>query len=253
LVPAGTLDPLMEISYEMVHSRLGNHLFIVNALNLACLTARDATEVAALAGSLPPWILVATFEASGPLAADKLEYQEADFRDILAARSVEPHVSLAGVDAAEGHATLGGPSAEPYWKVKYKGAVQELFFQNTLDRSPTFMDTVTASAEAAGFSPADVGVYLQMMVQGTSCHCEFDFYYPPEDDAAVDRARAVMASSSADAAGAGAFFSRPYGPWAKLAYAEAPGTRILQRKLKAIFDPNEILNPGRLCFQEVER
>jgi FAD/FMN-containing dehydrogenase len=46
----------------------------------------------------------------------------------------------------------------------------------------------------------------------------------------------------------GAFFSRPYGPWAKMAYSQdAPTVRVL-KKLKAIFDPNNIMNPGKLCF-----
>jgi len=51
-----------------------------------------------------------------------------------------------------------------------------------------------------------------------------------------------------DLANMGAFFSRPYGPWAKIAYSRAAETNILQRKVKKIFDPNNVLNPGRLCF-----
>ena len=46
----------------------------------------------------------------------------------------------------------------------------------------------------------------------------------------------------------GGFFSRPYGPWKDTAYRRAGGTLIMQRKLKEIFDPNAILNPGKLCF-----
>jgi FAD/FMN-containing dehydrogenase len=46
----------------------------------------------------------------------------------------------------------------------------------------------------------------------------------------------------------GAFFSRPYGPWADMAYARFTEGVAALRKLKNIFDPNNILNPGKLCF-----
>jgi FAD/FMN-containing dehydrogenase len=62
-----------------------------------------------------------------------------------------------------------------------------------------------------------------------------------------------MARLSAEAPEAlmnhGAFFSRPYGAWADLVYRDyAEGVAAL-RELKRIFDPNNILNPGKLCFE----
>jgi FAD/FMN-containing dehydrogenase len=47
----------------------------------------------------------------------------------------------------------------------------------------------------------------------------------------------------------GAFFSRPYGPWADMAYRRDAGTTMALRKVKGIFDPNNVMNPGKLCFQ----
>ena len=44
------------------------------------------------------------------------------------------------------------------------------------------------------------------------------------------------------------FFSRPYAAWKDIAYQRAVGTVTMQRDIKKIFDPNEILNPGKLCF-----
>jgi FAD/FMN-containing dehydrogenase len=46
----------------------------------------------------------------------------------------------------------------------------------------------------------------------------------------------------------GAFFSRPYGIWAEMAYGQDTQTTMVLKKLKAIFDPNNVMNPGKLCF-----
>jgi FAD/FMN-containing dehydrogenase len=45
-----------------------------------------------------------------------------------------------------------------------------------------------------------------------------------------------------------AYFSRPYGIWAKMVYDADPKTMMVMRKVKDIFDPNHVMNPGKLCF-----
>ncbi len=37
-----------------------------------------------------------------------------------------------------------------------------------------------------------------------------------------------------------------------MAYRRSPDTAALQEKVKDIFDPNRILNPGKLCFAAPE-
>ena len=58
----------------------------------------------------------------------------------------------------------------------------------------------------------------------------------------------VVCGTGYASGGAGAFFSRPYGDWAAMAYGQATTTTILHRKVKNIFDPGNVLNPGKLCF-----
>jgi glycolate oxidase len=48
--------------------------------------------------------------------------------------------------------------------------------------------------------------------------------------------------------GDGAYFSRPYGEWADPVYnRDAAGCDAL-RTVKKIVDPNNVLNPSKLCF-----
>ncbi len=48
----------------------------------------------------------------------------------------------------------------------------------------------------------------------------------------------------------GAYFDRPYGPWAPMVYERAAGYSAMLQKLKKETDPNNIMNPGKLCFAQ---
>jgi FAD/FMN-containing dehydrogenase len=85
-------------------------------------------------------------------------------------------------------------------------------------------------------------------VQGTSCHCEFTLYYNPADDKEVKRIRELSLYAGESLMNAGAFFSRPYGDMADLVYRRDGETTLTLKKVKSIFDPNGVMNPGKLCF-----
>ena len=46
----------------------------------------------------------------------------------------------------------------------------------------------------------------------------------------------------------GGFFSAPYGPWADMVYSRAAAYTETLKVVKRAFDPDNILNPGKLCF-----
>ena len=95
---------------------------------------------------------------------------------------------------------------------------------------------------------SDRGAYVQPTVQGTSTHCEFNLFYDPADPGEAERVKGLAAAATKTLADHGAFFSRPYGESAGMIMnRDAAGVRVL-KKLKQIFDPNEVMNPGKLCF-----
>ena len=93
-----------------------------------------------------------------------------------------------------------------------------------------------------------VGVYLQPMHQGASCHCEFNLSFDRNSPKETARIRNCFTQASEALLGKGAFFSRPYGLWADMAFnRDAQSTAVL-KQIKAIFDPINVMNPGKLCF-----
>ncbi len=248
LVPSDRLEGLIDFAYRLLRARLGDELLLLNSFNLAALLGEDADQIRSLREGLPPWILIIGIAGYERLPQERIEYQEKDIMDIAQQFGVEPVSAIPGASAREVSKALSKPSGEPYWKLRFKGGCHDIFFLTTLDRTPEFIGAVYQTAEATGYPNTDIGIYLQPQMQGRACHCEFNLACDPNNPKEVDRVRALFTSASENLIKLGAFFSRPYGPWADMAYRRDAESAIASRKVKGIFDPNNVMNPGKLCF-----
>jgi FAD/FMN-containing dehydrogenase len=124
----------------------------------------------------------------------------------------------------------------------------DIFFLATLDRASGFVQTVLEMAIQTGYPSDRIGIYIQPQHQGVSQHVEFTIPYDAADKKDAAQAKRLFTAASQALIAQGAYFSRPYGPWADLVYSrDATATRVL-RTVKQIVDPNHVMNPGKLCF-----
>ena len=248
LIPSRKLEPLIDLTYRLLRIRLADHCFILNGLNMACLLGQKVQEIKKISAKLPPWVLVISFEGCGELPEEKVQYQAADFMDISKASGLYPKTTIPGADAMAVSDLFTRTSEEPYWKLRYKGGCHDIFFLTTLDRTPGFESALATLAMSQQYSADDIGIYIQPVVQGTSCHCEFNLFADPSDKEEAGKVKWIVEQGSRSLAKNGAFFSRPYGMWRDFAYGSNAETVDMQRKVKKIFDPNNILNPAKLCL-----
>jgi len=254
LTGADSPASFQDFMYGVLKRRMGDHLFILNRVNLASILQTRPEEIRKVRDTLPEWILVLSISGHGNLPTDEIEYVEGDVLDTARATGVQLGQKLGRVSSDEVLKVLGKCSPEPYWKLRLKGGCQEIFFLTTLDKAAGYVALFSKEAQRHGFARDEVGVYIQPLVQGSTTHCEFDLYYSQKDADECNRARALYAKGSQRLLEAGAFFSRPHGAFTPAVYAKSsPGIVSAFKAVKTIFDPHHVMNPGTLCFTEAER
>jgi len=247
-VPAKKLDDLLDFTYRILKFRYADELFIMNGTDLACAVGEDAGQIKLLREQLPPWMVLVGIAGREELPAERVEFQEKDISEIAREYGLELMAAVPGAVGEKVLEVILSPSREPYWKYVYKGDCQDIFFVSTLDRAPGFVKTISSVAEALGYPTSDIGVYLQPRHQGVNCHCEFSLPCDPDNTEEVSRIQALYTQASVALAGAGAFYTRPYGIWSDMSFKKDPQSTALLKQIKNIFDPNGIMNPGKLCF-----
>lgn len=247
-VPAGRLEDLLDLAYSILRLRFGDELLILNDWDLAMLLGKNAGQIAALAAKMPRWMLLVGIAGRERLPEEKVGYQEKDISEIAQKHGLQVLPDVPGADGAEVLKAILNPCDEPYWKLVCKGSCQDLFFLNTLDNSPTFVESMYTVAEDHNYPAAQIGIYIQPVHQGASCHIEFNLPFSRNDPSEAKRIEKFYAAASEEMLRQGAYYSRPYGIWSPMAYKRDPQTTMALRKIKGIFDPNNILNPGKLCF-----
>jgi FAD/FMN-containing dehydrogenase len=248
IIPAQRLEDLADFAYSILRRRLGYEFLFLNDLDLAAVLAEGADDVDGLRESLPPWSLIVSLGGLDRHPEERIAYQEKQLADLASQYDVRLKTGLPGISGRRLLESLRNPSPEPYWKLRPKGGCHDLFFLTTLDKVPAFLEVMREQAEAAGYPPGGMGIYVQPLVQGAGCHCEFNLYCDPSNTKEAERVRKLLDSAINVLMERGAYFSRPYGSWADSVYGRNEIHTNYLRKLKDITDPKNIMNPGKLCF-----
>lgn len=248
----GRVEDVVEPVYRIERRMLGYECFALNRLNLAAILAGDSSEeFKALQAKLPPWTLILVLSALDFLPDEKIAYEEEALAEIASELHFSPSPTLAGQPALDTRLLpmLRKPwTGEKYWKLRHQGGCADIFFHTTLDRAAEFNEAINGVAAKHNYHSGDIGGYLQPLDRGRAVFIQFGLHYHPEDTAEVERVNSLYLAASEAVVKMGGFFTTPYGPWADLVYARTTGYTATLKIVKDAYDPNHILNPGKLCF-----
>jgi FAD/FMN-containing dehydrogenase len=254
--PVHKLDYAIDFLYRILRIRIGQECLLLNNINLATIIADDwSRDFEKLRASLPPWTLILVISGLQRCPEGKSQYEEQALGEIL--RNEFPEIRLA--DNLPGLPNLGKkllpmlrepwPEQVTYWKKRYKGGGQSLFFITKPAWVLKFISKVEEIAARHAYPISDIGGYLQPIEHNRACHLEFNFFYDPASYSEVERIKSLTSEATKVLLSEGALFTRPYGEeLTRLVYERAADYTMTLRRVKKIFDPNNIMNPGNLCF-----
>ncbi len=249
LVGSSQLSAIMEMVHWLIRLRIPNECFIVNKMNLAAMMAENwPDDYQEIKESLPDWVLFYNLAGYDYFPEERICAHEKDAWNIAQGANLEPARSAGKVSAFDLLKASKGPSVEPHWKLRYKGACQDVFFITSFQKVGELVDYMYQAAEDVGYPVPDMGIYIQPLVQGCNYHVEFSLFYNPENAKEVNRAKALVTRAVEPLISRGAFFSRPYGESARAILNKDAATVQALKKVKKIVDPDNIMNTGKLCF-----
>ncbi len=249
LVGDDRLGRLFDLTQWLVRRRLVNECFIVNGSALTAMMAKKwPADFNSRVSALPPWMVFYNLAGYEYFPEDRIKYQVKDIKGITQRLGLDSAKSLAGISTNDILKAVQEPSAEPYWKLRNKGGCEDVMFLTNYENLENLIGIMGRLTEEAGYPAAELSTYIQPVVQGTSCHCEFNLFYDPENAAEVKKIRELSAAAVKALAAGGAFFSRPYGDNADFIMNRDAATVTALHRMKTVFDPNYIMNPGKICF-----
>lgn len=251
LVGSSRLDQILEMVHWLIRLRLINECLVLNGSNFAAITAEEwPDDYINTKVQLPPWVCFFNIAGYDYLPEKRVSVQIKDMKDTAHRLGVEPAQTIGNISAYELLKTVQHQSQEPYWKLRFKGACQDIFFITIYEKIPDLINEMYDLASKAGYPTGDIGIYLQPIVQGVNCHCEFSFFYNPENQTESKKVEELTNSTDIikKLMAKGAFFSRPYGKAAQTIMNSSASTVAALNRVKSILDPNNVMNPGKLCF-----
>jgi hypothetical protein len=253
--PVSELSYALELLYKVLRLRIGQECLLLNNINLASIISEDLPgDFERLRASLPPWTLILVISGLQMRPEGKIKYEEEVIGRIL--RDGFTGISLA--ESLPGFPGLGRkllpmlrkpwPKEVTYWKNRYQGACQSLFFITKPILAPKFINRMEEVAARCGYPISDIGGYLQPIEHNRACQLEFNLFYNPASQSSVQRVRDLYHEAAQVLLNEGALFTRPYGELAPLVYERAAGYAATLKRVKKVFDPNNVMSPGNLCF-----
>jgi len=273
-IPAETVSQATHIIQRIERKELGLECFAFNSFDLAALvvdipgeddklkkgtyvgnrganpwTEEQVMQFESIRGNLPPWTIIVCLTGWARRADEKLAYQELDLKDVAVESGCELKNTVGAITGLSNiikeEVILPGRMQKRFG---YKGSCHGLMFHSSPDTVGLLEAAIYDVACKYNYPTSDIGGYLLPIERARTIYCEFDFHCNLDDAAESQAVKALYKEASEVVVDMGGFFDRPYGPWAEIMYSRSGTYAEYLKKLKNKSDPNNIMNPGKLCF-----
>lgn len=247
-IESDELSRLTRLANELLRNRVLDDCVILNAVNFAAAFSADSAQEKQIRDKAAPWTMICRICGFERHPHKRIKIYEGYLQSACQKRELNARTSpdgLTGLETQICQLLSDCDRRETYWKLK-RGGLQDIQFLSPPSATPKLVDILLE--EFKPYLKENVGITLQPQVQGRAFRVECDAFFNPLNTAELQLATECRRRAEHRLFAQGAFFDRPYGELADLVYsADTIGTKAL-RQIKDIFDPDGILNPGKLCF-----
>lgn len=205
----------------------------------------DREDILELAARLPRWSLFVNMSAVNYFPEERIAYETEALEEDTAALGLGLHKHLQGFEA-DRITRMQTDLPQQHYKDRLGASVDEIFFLTQTNQAERFVKSFAQSHGASG-NTLPVAVYIQPRVQSSSAHVELTTFWDDSDSGGGLRQAAFHRDASHALSDEGAYFSRPYGIWKDIAYQRDAQIVPHLRRVKDMFDPNAVMNPGKFC------
>jgi len=233
-------ETLTDLANTLARKRIPDECIIINREDFAAAFGDNEAEEQTLRG-VSPWVMLCRVCGYDRYSEERVDIYDGYVRDACSKVGLNAETScslLPGLEERIERMLTDCDRREKSWKLRL-GAEQELL----LLAAPSKASELIALIES---ELPDAGIIVQPQVQGRAfrIECNLRFKDKPGE---TEKYEAVLFELAKKLADKGAYFDRPYGRLTELVYNEPLSVDAMKR-LKTIFDPDGILNPGKLCF-----
>lgn len=182
VVGSPQLGGILEMIHWLVRLRIPNECYILSKARLAAMMAETwPAGYEEIKRTLPNWILFYNLAGYNYFPEERIKAHETDVREIAQKAQLEPARSAGKISAFEILKVSQAPSPEPFWKLRFKGACQDIFFITNFQSINETISYMNKAANETGYPAQDLGIYIQPLVQGCNYHVEFNLFYDREN------------------------------------------------------------------------
>ena len=234
-VPFSNHKDFINFVYEVERKEIGTECILLNKINaLNYLEIEDKTK------GFPNWIFLICLEGPQRLPEEKIAYEKEALSRLIREHQIElKSDNLISKLEQIIFKEFNDPRDN-------KKKVYDLPVYLTLNKFPEIYSIIQNELSQFNGNEIELGVSIIPVERNRTSYVEFDLYTEFNTEKEITEFKKLFGNLGELAVEAGAIIDIPYGPLKQVIYSKVGNYLALIKEVKDIFDPNNIMNPGKI-------
>ena len=234
-VPFSNHKEFVNFVYEVERKEIGTECIILNKINaLNYVTIEDE------AIDFPNWIFLICLEGPQRFPEEKIEYEKEALNELIKQHSIDLKMNRL-INQLEQKVLTEFNTPQDRKKKSY-----DLPIYLTLNKFPEIYSIIQNKVSQFHGVKIDLGVSIIPVERNRTAYVEIDLYPELNTEQQITEFKTLFKNLGELAVKAGVIIDIPYGPLKEVVYSKVGNYLGLIKEIKDIFDPNNIMNPGKI-------